>query len=184
MSQTLSWSVNFPPFTKPEGFCYHNPTSCQQSLISTKRVQTSSSQPIQYYHPFYLFKRQKGFYTPHAIQPKLRCADTWTLRKRSQKHLEKNWNVMLEKSGDQLDRSCAIWRFITALTSAHQLSLSSVKSIKSVPPNPTYRRYILILSSHLRPRFPSRLFPSGLTTKTLYASLLHPIWANMVVKVI
>jgi len=43
------------------------------------------------------------------------------------------------------------------------------------PPHPTYRRYILILSSNLRLGLPSGLFPSGFPTKSLYKSLLSPI---------
>jgi hypothetical protein len=43
-----------------------------------------------------------------------------------------------------------------------------------MPPHPTSWRSILILSSHLSLGLPSRLFPSGLHTKTLYAPLLCP----------
>ena len=39
-------------------------------------------------------------------------------------------------------------------------------------PRSTSWRSILILPSHLRLRLPSRLFPSGHLTKTLYAPLL------------
>ena len=39
-------------------------------------------------------------------------------------------------------------------------------------------RSILILSSYLRLSLPSGLFPSGFTTKTLYALLLSPIRAS------
>ena len=40
-------------------------------------------------------------------------------------------------------------RFITAVTSASDLSLSWASSIQSIPPHPNSWRYILILSSHL-----------------------------------
>jgi len=41
-------------------------------------------------------------------------------------------------------------RFITALTSVHQLSLSWASPIQSIYPHPTSWRSILILSTHLR----------------------------------
>ena len=41
--------------------------------------------------------------------------------------------------------------------------------------NPTFWRSILILSSNLRLRLPSAVFPSGFPTKTLYTPLLAPI---------
>ena len=66
-------------------------------------------------------------------------------------------------------------RFITAFTSARQLSLSWASSIQSVPQHPTSWRSILILSSQLRLGLPSGLFPSGLLTKALYTPLLSPI---------
>ena len=52
-------------------------------------------------------------------------------------------------------------RFITALTSVRQLSLSWVSPIQSINPNLTSWRSILILSTHLRLGLPSGLFPSG-----------------------
>ena len=65
-------------------------------------------------------------------------------------------------------------RFITAFTSARQLSLSWASSIHSIPPHPNSWRYILILSSHLRLVLPSGLFPSRFHTKPLYTPLLSP----------
>ena len=52
-------------------------------------------------------------------------------------------------------------RFITAFTSARQLSLSWASSFQSIPPHSTSRRFILILISHLRLGLPSGLFPSS-----------------------
>ena len=51
-----------------------------------------------------------------------------------------------------------IRRFITALTSVHQLSLSWASPIQSIYPHPTSWRSILILSTHLRLGLPSGLF--------------------------
>ena len=50
-------------------------------------------------------------------------------------------------------------RFITALTSARQLSLSWTSSIQSIPPHPTSWWCVLILSSHLHLGLPSLLWP-------------------------
>jgi hypothetical protein len=63
--------------------------------------------------------------------------------------------VLLEKLTDfQLVKKFptfnATRRFITAFTSACQLSLSLAKSIQSIPPHSTSRRSILMLSTHLR----------------------------------
>ena len=43
--------------------------------------------------------------------------------------------------------------------------------------HPTYIRFILILSSHLRLGLPNGLFTSGFPTKTLYTTLFSPISA-------
>ena len=50
-----------------------------------------------------------------------------------------------------------------------------IRSIQSIPPDPTSWRSILILSSHIRQGLPSGLFPSGFPTKTMYTPLLYPI---------
>ena len=69
-------------------------------------------------------------------------------------------------------------RFITALTSVRQLSLSWARLIQSIYPHPTSWRSSLILSTHLRLGLPSGLFPSGFPTKTLYTALSSPIRAT------
>jgi len=88
--------------------------------------------------------------------------------------------VLLEKlTGLQLVKKFPAFhstrRFITALTSVRQLSLSWTSPIQSIYPHPTFWRSILILSTHLRLGLPSGLFPSGFPTKTLYTTLSSPI---------
>ena len=88
--------------------------------------------------------------------------------------------VLLEKlTGLQLVKKFPAFhvtrRFITALTSARQLSLSWASPIQSIYPQSTSWWSILILSTHLRLGFPSGLLPSGFPTKTLYNSLSSPI---------
>ena len=91
--------------------------------------------------------------------------------------------VLLEKlTGSQLVKKFPPFygsrRFITALTSVRHLSLPWASSIQSITPHPTSWRSILILCSHLRLGLPSGLFPSGFSTKTLYAPLISPIRAT------
>ena len=87
--------------------------------------------------------------------------------------------VLLEKlTGLQLVKKFPAFhgtrRFITALTSVRQLSLSWVSPIQSIYPHPTSWRSILILSTHLCLGLPSGLFPSGFPTNTLYTPSPHP----------
>ena len=82
------------------------------------------------------------------------------------------WYGVLEKlTGLQLVKKFSAFhgtrRFITALTSFRQLSLSWASPIQSINPHPTSWRCILILSTHLRQGLPSGLFPSGFPTKTI-----------------
>ena len=91
--------------------------------------------------------------------------------------------VLLEKlTGLQLVKKFPAFhgtrRFITALTSVRQLSLSWASPIQSIYPHPTSWRSILILFTHLRLGLRSGLFPSGYPTKTLYIPLSSLIRAT------
>ena len=77
--------------------------------------------------------------------------------------------VLLEKlTGLQLVQKFPAFhgtrRFITALTSARQLSLSWASPILSIYPHPTSWKSTLILSTHLRRDLPSGLLPFPVTT--------------------
>jgi len=65
-------------------------------------------------------------------------------------------------------------RFITALTSLHHPSLPWASPIQSIYPHPTFWKSVLILSTHLRLRLPSGLFPSGFPTRPYTPSSPHP----------
>ena len=87
--------------------------------------------------------------------------------------------VLLEKlTGLQLVKKFPTFhgtrKFITALTSVRQLSLSWASPIQYIYPHPTSWRSILILSTHLCLGLPSGLLPSGFPTKTLYTPSPHP----------
>ena len=91
--------------------------------------------------------------------------------------------VLLEKlTGLQLVKKFPAFhgtrRFITALISVRQLSLSWASPIQSIYPHPTSWTTILRLSTHLRLGLPSGLFPSGFPTKDLYTLLSSPIRAT------
>ena len=69
-------------------------------------------------------------------------------------------------------------KFITALKSFRQMSLSWASPVQSIYPHPTSWRSILILSTHLRLGLPSDLFSSGFSTKALYTPISSPIRAT------
>ena len=87
---------------------------------------------------------------------------TYLLISWSKVHLEKLTGSQLVKKFPAL---YGTQRFITAFTSARNLSLSWASSIQSIPPHHTSWKYISILSSHLSLGFPNGLFPLGFPTK-------------------
>ena len=93
--------------------------------------------------------------------------------------------VLLEKlTGLQLVKKFSAFygtrKFITALTSLRQLSLSWASPIQSIHPHPTSWIAVLILSTHLRLGLPSGLFPSGFPTKTLSSPLRATCPAHLI----
>ena len=68
--------------------------------------------------------------------------------------------------------------FINSFTNARHLFLSWARSIQYIFPHPTPWRSILILSFELRLGPPSSLFPSGFPYKTLYTTIISPIFAT------
>ena len=85
-------------------------------------------------------------------------------------HILTPWcRVLLEKlTGLQLVKKFPAFhgtrRFITALTSVRQLSLSWASPIQSIYTHPTSWRSILIISPHLRLGLPRGLLPSSFPT--------------------
>jgi hypothetical protein len=71
------------------------------------------------------------------------------------------------------------WVFVEKLTVVHLIKKLPAfwklitRWIKSIPSNPIYLRFILILFSHLCLGFPSGFFPSDFLTNTLYALLSY-----------
>ena len=89
-----------------------------------------------------------------------------------------SWEANWFAASQEIPRILRNPNVITALTSVCHLSLSWANPIQSLYPHPTYWRYILILSTHLRLGLHNGLFPSGFPTKTLYTPLSSPICAT------
>ena len=113
-------------------------------------------------------------------QIKLKLTQQICFTIRDEYYLLTPWcRVLLEKlTGLQLVKKFPAFhgtrRFITALTSVRNLSLSWASPIHSIYPHPTSWRSVLILYPHLYLCLPSGLPPSGFPTKTLYTPSPHP----------
>ena len=81
------------------------------------------------------------------------------------------WSPSVDQFSASQEIPHILWnpRFITALTSAHNLFLTWARTIQSMHAHSISWRYILMLYSHLPLVFPSGIYPSGFPTKTLYA---------------
>ena len=88
-----------------------------------------------------------------------------------------SWEASQFSASQEIPALYGTWRFITMITSAHQLSLSWASSTQSKLPHPNSWRSILIWSSHLCLSRPRGLLPSGSPSKTLHVPLLSPIHA-------
>ena len=99
-------------------------------------------------------------------------------------HRKTSWGrVLLEKLRDPrlIKKFLTFYvtqKFITAFTTARQVSLPWAWSFQSMPPHTISWRFILILFFHLRLVLPNVIFPSGISTKILYAPLQFPIRAT------
>jgi hypothetical protein len=89
--------------------------------------------------------------------------------------LEKVTVVQLVK---ELPASYGTRRFTIVLTRVRHWSLPWARWIHSTLSHPISLRFIIILSSDLRPGLPSGLFPSGFPTKIMYAFIIYPMHAT------
>ena len=137
------------------------------TLILATSIQKTSSYPL-YLKPTLLLNFHSHFgpqscvflvsLLPYSL-PHIVC-----LFQRNARILTSWCRVLLEKlTGLQLVKKFPAFhgtrRFITALTSVRQLSLSWASPVQSIYPHPTSWRSILILSTHLRLGLPSGSFP-------------------------
>jgi hypothetical protein len=92
------------------------------------------------------------------------------------KSMERNDSGKANSSsaGQEIRAFYGIRKFIIALQTARNLSISRATLIQSTPSKPISLKYILIFSFHLRQGLPSDPFPSGLPTQNVYALVLSP----------
>jgi len=88
-----------------------------------------------------------------------------------------SWEANWFAASQEIPRIYGTRRFITALTSVRELSLSWASPIQSIYPHPTSCRSVLILSTHIRLGLPSSLLPSGFPTKLCVNLKFHFHWS-------
>jgi hypothetical protein len=85
-----------------------------------------------------------------------------------------SWEANQFAASQEIPRILWNPKFITAFTSASQLSLSWASTIQSIHEHPVFWSSIFLLSYHLSLGLPSCLFPSVFNTKILYTPLCSP----------
>jgi hypothetical protein len=145
--------------------------SSNYSLVTTMKPKANTNFRTQ---AALLFQSINNYINPSSRAP------SWEADISKVNYLLTPWSrVLLEKltgfaASQEIPRIYGTLKFITVLTSACHLSLSWARSIQSPQPPPTFWRFILILSSHLRLGLPNGLLPWGFPTKTLCTPLPPP----------
>ena len=138
----------------------------------------TSDQELKEAVPVWLAAEPKSFFWGH----KEACAMMEEVHWKARGLTPWCWVLLEKPTGLQLVKKFPAFhgtrRFITALTSVRQLSLSWASPIQSIYSHPTSWRSILILSTHLCLGLHSGLFPSGFPTKSLYTPVFSPICAT------
>ena len=143
------------------------PQSCWHRAVCTRSVMLQAALSI------FDFKS----HNTKIIRATLKVSQEKKSNQNSMNWIPSPWSrVLPEKlTGPQLLKKFPVFyrigRFIVALTTARHL-IPVLRTIQSLPPHPTSRRSILILSTHLSLYLPNSLLPSGFPTKALYAHLL------------
>ena len=172
---SVTYSINFPPFIESDGPSHYS----QNTLLDSRLICMNPVYVLQSTCLSSILKLSSHLFLDLSSS---NFTYTYLLT-----YLLTPWcRVLLEKlTGLQLVKKFLAFhgtrRFITALTSLRQLSLSWASPIHSIYPHPTSWRSILILSTHLRLGLPSGLFPSSFPVLCTLNSihLIFPLRADM-----